>query len=698
MSISRPPKRADLFATPYKGLADGITRRFRKAKVKLTLGGEPTYVPSQPDGAEWNFAAVGPTKLTYAYRLAGTLIERFLPGGITVYSPGKLYPGEVNPRWVVNVLSNRDGTPIDALASASDGAATAGTEGRFKLDKNRFLSLQAAITRKLKIPATGWLPARDPHPDARFCAVLPLDHNGKKWITDRWKLPGGARTLPLINAEGPAGLRLPLNLLAPEALRRALTLELRDDGLHVFLPPLLQPPFKQLLAVIIQQLAALKVHRYLFEGYLPTDEDQSWVRVGLTADPGVLEINVPACDTWLDYHRWLVMLETAGSVCDLRSWKQNAQGDPGGSGGGNHVLFGGPSLDENPFFQRPAWIASLLRYFQAHPCLSYLFTGSYVGASSQAPRPDESSRDLYDLDLAYRYLAELPPGDHRYMIGETLRHLHTDSSGNTHRSEASFDKFWNVGGPANGTSGLIEFRAVESLPHAAWMSLVTLLWQAIALHTLEKPVPGPLAAHGNKLHDQYFLPTPLWEDLCLVLADLRANGIDFPEEALREIWQWRFTLMLSAPIGGSTLEVRRACEGWPLLCETPTEGGSTSRFVDTSIERLELTVDASAGETYALYVNGRPLPLLALGGGRVGAGVRYRRTALFPSLHPGIKPHLPLEITLVKRGVSEEKEVYTLKESERQFTPSAEAIYPLDEARPCAKSDPGLLTCDLRLG
>ncbi len=133
--------------------------------------------------------------------------------------------------------------------------------------------------------------------------------------------------------------------------------------------------------------------------------------------------------------------------------------------------------------------------------------------------------------MAYQYLAELPPGDHRYIIGETLRHLHIDIAGNTHRSEASFDKFWNVGSlAANGTSGLIEFRAIESMPRAAWMSLVALFWQAIALYSLEKPTPGPLIAFGPSLHDRYFLPTALWEDLRLILADLRGAGIVFPEE------------------------------------------------------------------------------------------------------------------------------------------------------------------------
>lgn len=699
MSISRATKEPDPFATPFKSIADAITKRLRKQGVTLTLGGEPTYVPSQPDGAEWNFAAVGPTKLTYAYRMAEALIARYLPGALTIYSPGKAYPGEVNPRWVVNVLANKDGTPIQPAAGNSNAGAAEedGGKTRFKLGKRDVVALQTAIAKKLRLPPDSWLPARDPREGTRHSAVLPLDHNGKKWITDRWKLPDRARMLPLINAEGPAGLRLPLNLLAPEALRRALTLELRDDGVHLFLPPLVQSSFKELTAVLIGQLAAHGVDRYLFEGYLPIDEDNSWTRLGITADPGVLEINLPPCATWLEYHRWLVMLETAGATCDLRSWKQNPQGDPGGTGGGNHLLFGGPNLDGNPFFPRPAWVASLLRYFQAHPCLAYLFTGSYVGSSSQAPRPDESARGLYDLDLAYGYLAGLPKGDHRYIIGETLRHLHIDISGNTHRSEASFDKFWNVGGPSNGASGLIEFRAIESMPHARWMSLVALLWQGIAAFTLEKPSPERLVEHGTHLHDRYFLPTPLWADLRLILADLRSVGFDLPEDAFREIWQWRFPLMLSAPVGGSMLEVRRACEGWPLLSETPTEGGSTSRFVDTSIELLEFAVDAGWEKEHEIFVNGRPLPLLPLGDGRIGAGLRYRRTALFPSLHPGIKPHLPLEVVIRRRALPKEDKVYLLEGDKRQFIPTDKTQYAPAPENLCAKHDPGLLTCDLRL-
>ena len=705
--MSRTPHHAALFTTPLQPLADRIGERFRRRGIKFTLGGEPTYVPLQPDGPEWNVAAVGPTKLVYAYKLADTLIRRFLPGAVTIYSPGKQYPGEINPRWVVNVLANRDGTPVRPRIQAA--------ANKPPLSPARALvRLQARLAVRLGLPPSNWTAATDPSVARHRAAVLPLDHDGKRWLSQRWKLPGlpAGTPLVLLNAEGPAGLRLPLNQLPAKAMRRALTLEAHPDALHVFLPPLLQAPFRELLDILTGELAAMGVKRYFFEGYLPADDAQVWTRVGLTADPGVLEINVPPCETWHDYHRWLVTLEHAGNAVGLRSWKVTAQGDDGGTGGGNHLLFGGPTLEENPFFTRPAWVASLLRYFQAHPCLAYLFTGMYVGASSQAPRPDESARDLYDLDLAYQYLAGLPEGEnHCYVIGETLRHLHTDNSGNTHRSEISFDKFWNVSGPPSGTSGLIEFRAIESLPHARWMSLVALLWQAVAAYTLEHPVSGPLISHGDKLHDRFFLPRMLWTDLTRVLDDLRADGLEFPAGAMDDfeaIYRWRFPEMLRANVGGGLkIGVARACEGWPLLCETPSEGGSTSRFVDTSIERLELTAPPDFASKHRLFANGRELELLPfdepVGAGAsrwVGCGLRYRRTALFPSLHPGIKPHLPLEIMVTSADGRRIEAVYRLEESDRKFNRvrAKDAVHTPDPAHPAVKSDPTLLTYDLRLG
>ena len=689
------------FASPLDPLADAVNARLRQHGVRLTLGGEPTLVPNNPEGTEWNFVAVGPTKLRYAYALADQIITRYLPGAVTVFSPGKQYPGEVNPRWVVNLLANRDGSPIAQRPVAPRKNASSRRHARRTFD-----ALLSDLAVELSLPADAWHTAVDPTNPRGLAAVLPLDHDGQRWLTERWKLPARRKNLPLLNAEGPAGLRLPLNQLAPEAMRRAMTVEVRDGAFRIFLPPLLQPAFRELLDRVSRLLAQIGVSQAFFEGYLPSDDARGWTRVGLTADPGVLEINVPPCETWQDYHRWLMILEETGRAVDLRSWKQNPQGNDAGTGGGNHLLFGGPTLEENPFFTRPAWVASLLRFFQAHPSLAYLFTGVYVGASSQAPRPDESARDLYDLDLGYEFLATLPPGeDHRALIGETLRHLHTDITGNTHRSEISFDKFWNVGGPPGSTSGLIEFRAIESLPRAESMSLVALLWQAVAAYTLTHPAPRALVAHGTRLHDRFFLPTPLWEDLRAVLATLRADGFDFPEEGFRAIWRWRFPLLLAADLqDGATLDVRRACEGWPLLSETPSEGGTTSRFVDTSIERLELAATAEFAERYRVFVNGRELRLRPLHGDENPAdervcGLRYRRTALYPSLHPGIKPHLPLELAVTAATGDRVVACYRMEEDQHGFrpVPVAEIVHPPNARRPAAKSDPDLLAYDLRL-
>ena len=333
-----------------------------------------------------------------------------------------------------------------------------------------------------------------------------------------------------------------------------------------------------------------------------------------------------------------------------------------------------------------------MRYWQRHPALSYLFTGDYVGPSSQAPRPDESARPLYDLEMAYQFLEKLPAGrDQRQLISETLRHLHTDGSGNTHRSEISFDKFWNASWEG-GCRGLIEFRAVETMPRAEWMSAVAALWQALAAMLFDRRKIGPLIEHGLKLHDYFFLPTLLWDDFEEVLRDLKKAGFVFPGEIFREIWAWRFPRVLAFAENGARLEVRKAHEGWPLLCETPLEGGSTSRFVDTSMERLEFFANEKFATTHRIFVEGRELPLTTLRPGGRGCGLRYRRTALHPSLHPGIAPHMPLRMSITGPAKGWHS---VLTSDQRQFTPVKKAAPRLRQ--PCKKLHAELLTYDLRI-
>jgi uncharacterized protein (DUF2126 family) len=499
--------------------------------------------------------------------------------------------------------------------------------------------------------------------------------------------------LQLIAAEGPAGLRLPMNLLPEDALRRALVVEVKEDRLHVFLPPLRQQGFLQLLRAVTAALRGAGAPEPIFEGYVPSDEAQRWSSLSVTPDPGVLEINLPPCRSAEEYAVWMRRLEKVANATGLRSYKQPSAEITIGTGGGNHLLFGGRTLEGNGFFRHPAWVTSILRYWQHHPSLSYLFTGDYVGSSSQAPRPDESARELYDLEMAYRFLEKLKPGeDHRVIISETLRHLHTDGSGNTHRSEISFDKFWNAAWDG-GCRGLIEFRAIESMPFAEWMSAVALLWHAIAARLFERRFTQPLIAHGSELHDRYFLPTPLWQDFEMILRDLARAGFKLPRELYRQIWEWRFPQLLSCKDGPAELMVRKGHEGWPLLCETPLEGGTTSRFVDTSMERLEFIANQAFAGTHRIYVQGRELMLDKFPGGRIGAGLRYRRTALYPSLHPGLPPQVPLFVTIRN---SRESQLFKLDADRRHFQPASEAP-PRRSSTACAKLRPDLLTYDLRL-
>ncbi|MEO7933479.1 MAG: transglutaminase family protein [Chthoniobacterales bacterium] len=647
--------------------AKKVEALLNKKKVRLTQGGEPTLVPISPEGPEWSITAVGPTKLRYAYEFANEMVRTVAPGSVVFYSPGKSYPGETNPRWVLNMLTLKSGKPLLDLAFSSEPVTQAGYK-RFREQLLIQLKLKASWIKGLPAESSVW--------------ILPLDHD-KKFVSADWK----KKSMTLLQLDAPAGLRLPLNEVPADLSRRALTVELQDNALAIFFPPLLQKPFLELLKIIQDILASLKISNVRFQGYVPSDDADIWSKLGVASDPGVLEINIPPCETWTEYAKWMTAIENCGNATGLRAMKVSGEVEIG-TGGGNHICFGGPSVEQNAFFKNPGWVTSILRFWQHHPSLSYLFTGAYVGSSSQAPRTDESARSLYDLEMAYQYLESLKRGDHRQIINETLRHLHIDGSGNTHRSEISFDKFWNVSFPG-GAHGILEFRAIETLPSAEWTSAVALLWRALAAALLTKPFHQPLKDLNAHLQDRFFLPSFLWDDLMEVLAFLAKQGIHLPVETFRAIWEWRFPVLLETQLGSANITIRKALESWPLLCEQPLEGGSTSRFVDTSIERLEITTTAPVG----IQFQGRKLPLETFPSNLHGAGLRFRKTALYPSLHPGIPPQLPLEVTFSKGS---RKLSYQLQAGQFKFA----GPFPKAISKPgpeCRRSAPNNLTYDLRL-
>jgi len=673
----------DAVSTALEATAAAIEARLQRAGIVLTMGGEPTFVPLDPCGAEWTVAADGPTKLSYARAMAQQLQRLAWPNSLALFCPGKLYDGELNPRWALRLITSRTCQPLMCWSEAHVGsAATPNAAGVADLVRGLGSTLDCPLHP---------LPLRDPLDPGRQVWAVPLAWDGQRWQSLQWTLP--ERWRELNRASGPAGLRLPLEHFPADGLRQVLTIEVDEQGWGVFLPPVPRLPFEQLLQALACHGA--RWHRPWLSGMLPLDIGDHWQILGLASDPGVLEINLPVCNTWADYATWLQRLELAAAAVGLRSFRQNGERKLG-TGGGNHLLLGGPTLDHHPFFERPGWLVAVLRYWQQHPCLSYLFSGSSVGPASQAPRLDEGSASLLDLELAHHLLEELPPGDHRVAIGETLRHLHADRSGNTHRSEISLDKFWNPAWSA-GCQGLLEFRALETMPDHRWSSLAALLWRALVVMLLDPARhPSGLQRWGMALHDRCMLPSQLWLDLLQVLEDLASAGFPLESALFEPIWEWRCPLLLSWQQDDAHLTIREALEPWPLLCDVPVEGGNTSRFVDSSLRRFELTTKGAFDQRYRLRLQGRELPLS--GRGDRPLAVRYRHEALYPCLHPCLPVHLPLTLDLNRQDDGSPIARWRLQRGSPQFSAVAPQPGPDDGPLPPLRTArPGGCTVDLRL-
>jgi uncharacterized protein (DUF2126 family) len=499
------------------------------------------------------------------------------------------------------------------------------------------------------------LPGREPAaPDAIAGYVLPLDHDGVAWISDDWRPALQADLVRLLPGDSLLGWRLPLGELGEKNLRRALTAEIRDGALTLFLPPLTTSAYLLLLPGIEDCLADLGLHGVTLAGY-PPPPDTRLTTVGLASDPGVIEVNLAPCATWADYHRQLVQLYAAAGKTGLSARKLQFNGRATGTGGGAHIVFGGQASVASPFFTRPTLLPSMLRYWQRHPALSYAFTGQYLGPSSQAPRIDESTFEaLYELEIACAGAEQFGSAGNLAFFDLLFRDLLLDRSGNTHRAEISVDKLWNPSA-ANGCLGLVELRAFETHPSAEALSVTALFVRAILARLAATPCTDPFIRWGGELHDRFFLPAFVWSDLADICDDLAAHGLAFDREWLRPLWEWRFPVLgeLTLPAAGrrpsGRIIFRQALEAWPLLGEQSGAGG-TSRSVDASVDRLEVSVsDAALLEHGALLVNGLPCAFQPTRDGGAAGGVRFRAFALTPGLHPHVPVQTPLLLEWVDR-------------------------------------------------
>jgi uncharacterized protein (DUF2126 family)/transglutaminase-like putative cysteine protease len=699
-------------------LGEKVDAELARNDVRLTVGGEPTFIAIDDyQSAEWNTAALGPTKRTRADELIRRLRQRFAPGGLLHHGLGKWYPGEALPRWAFCLHWRRDGKPIwhDAARIASETAAArprAEDAQRFAQALASRLGLDSAYAQPaFEDPAERMLEQGEPATPAGY--VLPVQHwaaQGEQgWISEMWPTRRG--NLFLMPGELPIGSRLPLSALpalravdyphvmpadpmnereqlpdpqliaeavsdrharanarhahcghgasapilaaAPASgvpVRTALTVEPREGRLCIFMPPLERlEDYLELVAAVEATAVELDTTVHV-EGYEPPADPRLNV-IKVTPDPGVIEINVHPAVTWREAVEITQTLYEEARLCRLGSEKFMIDGRHVGTGGGNHVVLGGQTAAESPFLRRPDLLKSLILYWQRHPSLSYLFSGLFIGPTSQAPRLDEARDDqLYELEIA---LAMVPaPGEGEpprpWLVDRLFRNLLVDVTGNTHRAEICIDKLFSPDGPT-GRLGLVEFRSFEMPPHPRMSLAQQLLVRALVALFWRAPQRGSPVRWGTALHDRFMLGHFVWQDFLGVLEDLRVAGYDFDPQWFHAQREFRFPFYGAVTHGGVTLELRGALEPWHVLGEDPT-AGATTRFVDSSVERLQVRVEGLNPARHAVACNRRLVPLSPTGrSGEYVAGVRFKAWKLSTALHPTIDVHVPLTFDIFDR-------------------------------------------------
>lgn len=682
-----------------KNLGHYIDSDLNAQNIKLAMAGGLSFVSAiDTQSPEWTVAALGDGKRFAAEQLLQRLWQRLAPGGVIHLGQGEQFGGESLPRWSLADAEQLAQQIADALGISDGFVMPAYEDGLSVLWQQRDLFNGMPGADELGDPEKRRALAETLSFNNGYVSgyVLPLrwDPARERWASGKWQFRRDA--VYLLPGTSPLGYRLPLESLPvaagapaeadPErcqfdergilpdvhgelsarlstpgrketapiaadvntgdaAPRTALSIEVRDGRLCIFMPPLTHLEHYLELLAAIEHAASRLVVPLIIEGYEPP-QDHRLRCFKLEPQAGILKVWLPEAHSW---QRQLELIETTYEEAyqvGLQAERVAADGQRLSPGGGAELILGGVKPTESPFLQRPELLRSLICFWQQHPSLSYFFAGRSIGAGGDAPRPDEGrDESLYELGIA---LERIPAGeiDTPWLADRLLRHLLVDPAGDMKRAEIRIDQLYSPD-RAGLRLGRMVLRSFEMAPDAKLYALQTLLVKALIAYLGRRPQQTELVDFGAALHDRFMLPSPLWQDLCNILDELNHAGYPFQPGWFEPLRDLHFPALGQVQLGNITLELRSAHEPWPLLAEETTAAG-VARFIDSANERLEVRATGLTPSRYVLVCNDRRVPLQPTGTrGEYVAGVRYKASNPPSTLHPTIAPVEALVFDLV---------------------------------------------------